>query len=97
MSTEEFEVVDNADASRFEVHVGDDVAFAEYLRHGDVIVFTHTFVPPELEGHGIAGRLAKVALDRARDEGLKVVARCPFFATYIKRHPEYQTLLRHAT
>ncbi|HEX9484786.1 MAG TPA: GNAT family N-acetyltransferase [Gemmatimonadaceae bacterium] len=97
MANEDLEVVDNTDASRFEVHVGDDVAYSEYRRHDHVIVFTHTFVPPELEGHGIGGRLAKVALDRARADGVTVVARCPFIATYIRRHPEYQGLLQHTT
>jgi predicted GNAT family acetyltransferase len=32
-------------------------------------------------------------LEALRAQGLKVVARCPFVAAYIKKHPEFQDLL----
>jgi predicted GNAT family acetyltransferase len=37
--------------------------------------------------------LARGALDAIRAQGLKVVARCPFIASFIKRHPEYEDLV----
>jgi uncharacterized protein len=58
-----------------------------------LIVFLHTEVPKAIEGHGVAGKLARAALEYARDEGLGVIARCPFVAAYVRRHPEYQALL----
>jgi uncharacterized protein len=93
-SSPEQPVVDNAAASRFEQRIGDDLAIAEYTRKGDVIVFTHTLVPEHLEGRGIASGIAKVALDQARAEGLKVDPRCPFFADYIEKNPGYRDLLQ---
>lgn len=60
------------------------------------MVYVHTGVPPELEGRGIAGQLAKFALDDARARGLRVVARCPYVAAYIERNPEYAELLASA-
>ena len=87
-------VVDNPEENQFEAHVDGHVAFVSYLRRGDTIFFTHTDVPKELEGRGVGSRLAKAVLDRARAEHWKVVARCPFIAKYIERHPEYQPLLR---
>ena len=54
---------------------------------------THTVVPLALEGHGIAGRLARAALDYARDRGLSVVPLCPYVADYIGKHPEYEDLV----
>jgi predicted GNAT family acetyltransferase len=87
------DIVDNAAASRYETHVGDEVAFVDYKKHDGVIVFTHAEVPQDLEGHGLAGHLAKRALDDARANGLRVVPRCPFIASYIERHPEYGDLV----
>jgi predicted GNAT family acetyltransferase len=45
-------------------------------------------VPVTVQGHGIAGKLSHAALEFARDNGLKVVLRCPFIATYMRRHAE---------
>jgi uncharacterized protein len=94
MSKDEVVVVDNPEESQFETHVDGHVAFVSYLRRGDTIFFTHTEVPQQLEGRGLGSALAKAVLDRARAEHWKVVARCPFIAKYVERHPEYQSLLR---
>jgi predicted GNAT family acetyltransferase len=59
----------------------------------DTIVFTHTIVPKAIEGRGVASKLIRAALDSARDQGLKVVAQCPFVAAYMQRHPETRDLL----
>jgi uncharacterized protein len=87
------EVRNNEERRRFEAEVEGRLAMIGYERQGDTITYTHTFVPPELEGRGIAGRMAQVALGYARASGLRVVPQCPFVASYIKRHPEYQDLV----
>jgi len=92
----EMKVIRQASANRFQVEVGAHVAYLEYTLAGDRIVLTHTLVPPELEGNGLGGKLAKAALDFARSQGLQVVAQCPFVAAYIRKHPEYQALLEPA-
>jgi hypothetical protein len=58
-----------------------------------VITFTHTETPLALRGRGIASRLARGALEAARAQGLKVVAKCPFVSAYIAKHPEFGDLL----
>ena len=40
---------------------------------------------------------AQAALDDVRAQGLRVIARCPFFASYIDRHPAYADLVESAT
>ena len=87
-------IVDNPEETRFEANIDGHIAFVSYLRRNDTIFFTHTEVPKELEGRGLGSALAKAVLERARAEHLKVVARCPFIANYVERHPEYQSLLR---
>ena len=86
-------VRDNRAEQEFELTVDGHRALAAYQREGDTIVFTHTAVPPEIEGHGIASKLVRFALDSARDQGLKVVAQCAFVRAYIERHPEYRDLV----
>lgn len=88
-----FEVRDNRELHRFEVDFGDSVAIADYTLITGKIMFTHTEVPRAHEGKGIATALVKAGLASARERGLKVIPTCPFFASYIKRHPEEQDLL----
>jgi uncharacterized protein len=57
------------------------------------IVLVHTDIHPAFEGHGLGGRLVGGALDDIRARGLHVVPHCPFAATYIRRHPEYEDLV----
>lgn len=86
-------VRDNRAEQEFELDVNGHRAIAAYQREGGTITFTHTLVPPAIEGRGVASKLIRAALDAARDAGLKVVPQCPFVATFIERHPEYRDLL----
>lgn len=87
------DVIDNAARGRFELAVDEQTAFAAYTIDDGVITFTHTVVPSELEGRGIASRLIAHALSEAKTRGLRVVPECPFVAAYIDKHPEWRTLL----
>lgn len=94
MSDPQVEVRENAEQSRFEVLVdGDRAGFALYRDQPCVRTFVHTVVDDDYEGHGLGSVLARAALDDARSRGLRVIARCPFIAAYITRHPEYEDLL----
>jgi uncharacterized protein len=95
MSTdfEHIEVKNNEDEQQYEVELEGHTATLAYEREGNTITFLHTEVPPELEGHGIASKLAHTALEDARAQGLTVVPLCPFVASYIRRHPDYLPLL----
>ena len=85
---------DNPERHRFEADLGEgSIAIAEYELSGDRIVFTHTQVPSQHEGQGVGSALIRFALRSARERGLQVVPVCPFFAAYIRRHPEEQDLL----
>ncbi len=89
-----FDVRHNEEKSQFETTVDGHVALTAYdLEDPDRIVFTHTDVPEALAGRGIAGEIVKFGLDYAREKKLTVVPQCPYVASYIKRHPEYQDLL----
>ncbi|HEX9039204.1 MAG TPA: GNAT family N-acetyltransferase [Ktedonobacterales bacterium] len=86
-------VVDNTVESRYETRVDGDLAILTYDRDDDRIALLHTEVPPRLEGRGIAGALARFALEAARAQGLMVIPSCPYVAAYIRRHPDYLPLV----
>lgn len=87
-------VENNEKARQFQLRVEGHLALIRYVYSNGSIVFVHTEVPPALEGRGIAGKLARAALEYAREHKLSVVPRCPFVAAYIRKHPEYQSLVR---
>jgi uncharacterized protein len=86
-------VTDNEAAHRFEIEVEGRKAVAVYERRPGLTIFLHAEVPPAFAGRGIGSQLAKGALDQTRARGDKVIARCPFIAAYIDKHPEYRDLL----
>lgn len=94
MTTEEVEVSDVPDRSRFEVRVGGEIAgFTEYRRRPGVIAFVHTEIDPRFEGQGLASRLVRTAVSAARADGLSVLPFCPFVRGYIADHSEYVDLV----
>ena len=93
MSNNQIEVRNNTATHRYEVALDGQLAVLTYSQRGNQIAFLHTGVPEELEGHGIANALAHTALEDARANHHMVVPACPFVATYIRRHPEYLSLL----
>src|SRR5258707_2945164 len=79
---------------RFRAMLGGELAGSSFyrVRPGKIIVY-HTEVLPEYEGRGVGSVLAKLALDDIRAHGKQIVPECPFFARYIKHHPEYADLV----
>jgi len=87
------DVRDNPDKSRFELETGAGTAFANYRIQDGKLYVLHTEVPKAIEGQGIGSKLVRGVLENARAQGIKVVARCPFVAAYMKRHPEFNDLV----
>lgn len=86
-------VSNNTAQHRFELPGGGGTAFLEYRQREGALILAHTEVPAELEGHGFAAKLARVALEFAREQRLSVIPNCPFVASYIRRHQEYLELV----
>lgn len=90
INPDDLNVVNNEAKQRYEVEVDGQMAFAQYSIAGKNVVFTHTEVPVELEGRGIASKLAQVALDDVVARGMKIQPLCPFIRNYVKNHAQYQ-------
>jgi len=88
----QLEVKNNPQENCFEVVIDGKMAIVEYMIAGNNMVFTHTEVPPEFEGMGVGGKMAYVALEYAKEHGHKVQALCPFIASYVQKHEEYQSI-----
>ena len=86
-------VSDNPARSRFELAVGDAVAFVDYVRSGDRVVLTHAEVPEALSGQGIGSKLVRGTLEALRAQGRTAASRCGFVSAYVERHPEYRDVL----
>ena len=83
----------NEAARRFEAEINGKLGILEYRMTGHSIVFTHTGVPPEIEGRGVASALTQAGLEYARAQRLKVVPQCPFVREYLAKHSEYSDLV----
>lgn len=79
----------DASRSRYVADVGGHEAFVEYQREAGRMVFTHTWVPPEGRGRGIAEQLVRTALEAARAEGVQIVPQCSYVARFVAQHPEF--------
>ena len=89
----EIEVRHNTDDDRFESDVPGGLAHIDYIIDGDEITFTHTEVPKEAEGKGIAGQLVSAAMAYAREAKLRVIPQCSYVASWLKRHHEYNDIV----
>jgi predicted GNAT family acetyltransferase len=87
-------ITNNEAAHRFETEVEGRTAFIDYKFRPGVMTVLHTEVLKELEGRGIAGAMTKHVLDYIADQKLQVVPLCPYMAAYLKKHPEYQYLVK---
>lgn len=69
------------------------IAHLDYNDHNGIRTITHTIVPAELSGRGIASQLAHAALDDARIHHLRIRSQCSFIDYFINKTPQYQDLL----
>ena len=86
-------VIHDTDRSRFTATVDGVLCVLDYQLQDKVMTITHTGVPSQVGGRGIAAELTQQALLTARDNGWKVKPYCSYADAYIRRHPEYADLL----
>ena len=87
-------VTDNPAKSRYELHVGGELAgFVSYRIRGEAIDLMHTEVDPRFQGGGLASKLAQASLDDARARNMAVLPTCPYIRAWIRKHPDYAELV----
>jgi predicted GNAT family acetyltransferase len=65
------------------------VGSTTYVDHGSQRVFVHTEIDLDQGGKGLASTLVTGALADVRARQLRVVAICPFTASYLRGHREW--------
>lgn len=80
-------------AGRFELERDGLVATLDYTLDSNVLTLLETQVPEALRGTGMAGELARSALEWAREHHLKVDVVCPYVRDYLQSHTEYADLV----
>lgn len=68
-------------------------AVLEWRARGAARVITHTFVPPEMRGQGVAQQLVEAIVADARAEGFRLVPQCSYAEVLFKRRPEWADLV----
>lgn len=58
----------------------------------DVRVATHTVVPPEIGGRGIAAQLVERLVADARQNDFKIVPQCSYVEAKFDEHPDWADL-----
>jgi predicted GNAT family acetyltransferase len=84
----------NAGTHRYELVVDGQVAFIDYKQKGEVVYLIHTEVPEALSGRGIAAELVEATLKHIDAHHEILVPRCPYVLSYLKKHPEWVSLLK---
>ena len=82
---------------------GRDVAHVEgkpeaemtYSKAGEkILIIDHTGVPDALGGMGVGKALVEYMVHDVRARGLKVIPLCPFTNATLRKHPEWQDILK---
>ena len=79
---------------RFATEVDGQRAVLNYILADTVMTITHTGVPPQIGGRGVAAELMRAALRAARAAGWTVNPVCSYAAAYLRRHPDAEHLHR---
>lgn len=78
---------------RFETTVEGEHCTLDYALDGTTMIIEHVVVPDPVSRRGIAAALTRAALEHARENGWRVVPRCPYAEYFVREHPEWSGLI----
>ena len=87
-------VTDNQSASRYELTIDGQTAFANYHRTDDVLYIDYVESPPALRGTGATGQLMEGVMAHAKQKNLKVFPICSYAVSWLRKHPEYAAQMK---
>lgn len=62
-------------------------------RAPDLISLDHTGVPDSLGGQGVGKELSAEIVRLAREQGFKIVPRCPYFKAQVDKHTDWADVI----
>jgi predicted GNAT family acetyltransferase len=84
----------NSTDHNFEMKVGEHMAIIRFRKDDSTITLIHTEVPPALEGKGAATAIIEKTLAFIENNNFKLRPLCPLVVAYIKRHPEWNRIVK---
>ena len=87
------DITHDSEAHRFTTLVEGKQCVLDYRLAGQQMTISHTGVPADVGGRGIASALTREAVETARAKSWKVTPACSYAAAWLKRHREYDDLL----
>ncbi len=87
------EIIHDIENQKFYAVIEDSEAYLQYFfTDSGTMNMIKTYVPNNLRGQGIAGKIVEAGLIYAEKNNLKVIPSCSYVETYIERHPEFKKL-----
>lgn len=85
---------DGGDRGRYvaEVAGSEHTGHLDWEARGEVRVATHTIVPPEIGGRGVAAKLVEALIADAREQGFRVDPRCSYVEAMFRRSKDWAGL-----
>lgn len=94
MDDSDSEVIHIEGQQRFNISIEGSNAYLDYKKIGEkTLNLVRTYVPHDIRTSGIGSRLADFALQYAMQHRYKIIASCPFIASYIRKNPKYENLI----
>ncbi len=90
---ESIALVKNETKKCFEIEVNGHFAFINYGEREHQIALVHTEAEPELAGTGAAAAVVEKTLIHIKESGKKLLPFCPYVFAFIKKHPEWKTIV----
>jgi predicted GNAT family acetyltransferase len=87
----EFQLFHIPKKNSYEFRIDGFTPHIEYEIKENKIYLTHTRVPEELRGQGIAGRLVTTVLQELINSDYKIIPVCDYVKAFIERHPEWKS------
>ncbi len=82
---------------RFTARTASGLAYISYERPDDrTLDLQHTVVPEADRGRGVGGALVRTAVGYAREQGMRVIATCPFVKAWLEKHQDQRDVLEPA-
>ena len=83
-----YELIHNENECKYEYHIDGHIAYITYDDQAGGMHLTHTIVPEELAGKGLAKMLLEDVLAQIEKAGKKAVAQCSYIVKYQEKNPE---------
>jgi uncharacterized protein len=90
----DLEIQHDKERKKFFTLIDGREAYLTYRNNGDnILIFDHTYVPFNLRGQNIAGKIVKFALDYAKENNFKIIPACSYVHAYIDKNQQFNDLV----